>query len=379
MSLLDKLVEIGFSLPDSKDISAFLSNIGYVAKYTEDDLVEGVEIPANRIFIFASADGVKTVFTPTSQAYKDLMSIFVQKNNTNPNRSRVNTVICYQMTETDYKAACEALFKVDANWAQLVIDSNADKDITDTADFAESNNRLFLAQTASADVSGKVAGNIALMMQSKSMTNTKLDFHDTSARLVSGLAGILATPMLGAMGDLYSTVSGIVPINHSDMIVANLDAQNVGYYSNVNPINGGGVDQYATPCLFGNKQIGGEITKRRYIRFTIDLLEKAKVIEFLKKKYNYEEASNVILEGMLKGVLISCQSNGLIVKDSEETKGFDLKTMPIATIRKKYPTDYSNQVYRAYGWYIDALTGTKVIIEFTVDPSDAEKDLASMM
>jgi hypothetical protein len=47
--------------------------------------------------------------------------------------------------------------------------------------------------------------------------------------------------------------------------------------------------------------------------------------------------------------------------------------MPIAQIKKSYPTDYSNQVYRANGWYIDALTGTKVIIDLFVNPSDAEK------
>ena len=192
------------------------------------------------------------------------------------------------------------------------------------------------------------------------------------------MACVLANANLGSVGDLYSEFSGITSQEYTATAMSNLDKQNVAFYSTVNAINGGGVAQYGRTILYGNKQAGGEITKRRYIRFTIDLMLKAKVLDFLAKKLSYQEASNNILEGELKSVLIGCQSNDLIVKDSEDTNGLYIKCMPIADIRRLYPNDYANQVYRANGWYIDALTGTKVVIDLTVNPTDAEKSSIEM-
>lgn len=379
MISIDKLVEIGFTLPQATDISAYLSNAGYVGDFTSSDLVSGYTMPANKVVVISNIDELDSIFVPGTKYYNDLSVLLMQKNNAKPNQSRINQVIVFQKTdETDISEAFAALMKTNANFSQLYISSSLKADIDAIAAKAEVSGRLFIAQTSDEDVATGAEGNIAETLAAKNYTNTKLITHIDSESLKGALLGVMANPYLGSVGDLYSQFSGVTPQNYDSTSMSNFDKNNVGYYSYVNAISGVGVEQYAKKIFYGNKQVNGEITKRRYIRFTIDLLLKFKVLDFLAKKLSYQESSNSILEENLKSVLIGCQSNDLIVQDSEDTNGFYLKCMPIAKVKTNYPTDYSNQVYRAQGWYIDALTGTKVIIDLTVNPSDSEKSAIEM-
>lgn len=379
MISIDKLVEIGFTLPQATDISAYLSNAGYVGDFTSSDLVSGYNMPADKVVVISNIDELDSIFAPGTKYYNDLSVLLMQKNNAKPNQSRINQVIVFQKTdETDISEAFTALMKTNANFSQLYISSSLKADIDAIAAKAEVSGRLFIAQTSDEDVATGAEGNIAETLAAKNYANTKLITHIDSESLKGALLGVMANPYLGSAGDLYSQFSGVTPQNYDSTSMSNFDKNNVGYYSYVNAISGVGVEQYAKKIFYGNKQVNGEITKRRYIRFTIDLLLKFKVLDFLAKKLSYQESSNSILEENLKSVLIGCQSNDLIVKDSEDTNGFYLKCMPIAKVKTNYPTDYSNQVYHAQGWYIDALTGTKVIIDLTVNPSDSEKSAIEM-
>lgn len=379
MISIDKLVEIGFTLPQATDISAYLSNAGYVGDFTSSDLVSGYNMPANKVVVISNIDELDSIFVPGTKYYNDLSVLLMQKNNAKPNQSRINQVVVFQKTdEDDIASAFTALMNLNANFSQLYISSSLKADIVAVAAKAEVSGRLFIAQTSDEDVASGTAGNVAETLAAKNYTNTKLITHIDSESLKGALVGVMANPYLGSVGDLYSQFSGVTPQNYDSTSMSNFDKNNVGYYSYVNAISGVGVEQYAKKIFYGNKQVNGEITKRRYIRFTIDLLLKFKVLDFLAKKLSYQESSNSILEENLKSVLIGCQSNDLIVKDSEDTNGFYLKCMPIAKVKTNYPTDYSNQVYHAQGWYIDALTGTKVIIDLTVNPSDSEKSAIEM-
>lgn len=379
MISIDKLVEIGFTLPQATDISAYLSNAGYVGDFTSSDLVSGYNMPANKVVVISNIDELDSIFVPGTKYYNDLSVLLMQKNNAKPNQSRINQVVVFQKTdEDDIASAFTALMNLNANFSQLYISSSLKADIVAVAAKAEVSGRLFIAQTSDEDAASGTAGNVAETLVAKNYANTKLITHIDSESLKGALLGVMANPYLGSVGDLYSQFSGVTPQNYDSTSMSNFDKNNVGYYSYVNAISGVGVEQYAKKIFYGNKQVNGEITKRRYIRFTIDLLLKFKVLDFLAKKLNYQESSNSILEENLKSVLIGCQSNGLIVKDSEDTNGFYLKCMPIAKVKTNYPTDYSNQVYHAQGWYIDALTGTKVIIDLTVNPSDSEKSAIEM-
>lgn len=359
---LDKLVEVGISISQATDISAYLSNAGYVADFTESDLVDGVAVPESKIMVVSSAEDVQANFKDGTKYSQDLVDLFMQKNNAKPNQGKINNVFIYQKTtEDDFGAAFSAFFAKKADYAQVNISSKKLADIQAVARLAELNNRLFVGQTEEA-VTG--LGSYA---------NTKILHHPDTESLDTSLTCVMANSNLGSVGDLYSKFSGVNPQEYTSSQMNEFDAANVAYYSTVNPINGGGVSQYGTPILYGNKQANGEITKRRYIRYTIDLLLKAGVIDFLAKKLSYQESSNNVLEGMLKAILINCQSNDLIIKDSEDTQGLYLKAMPLSQVRKLYAADYSKQIYRVMGWYIDALTGTKVIIDLAVNPTDAEK------
>lgn len=379
MISIDKLVEIGFTLPQATDISAYLSNAGYVGDFTSSDLVSGYNMPANKVVVISNIGELDSIFVPGTKYYNDLSVLLMQKNNAKPNQSRINQVVVFQKTdEDDIASAFTALMNLNANFSQLYISSSLKADIVAVAAKAEVSGRLFIAQTSDEDVASGTVGNVAETLAAKNYTNTKLITHIDSESLKGALVGVMANPYLGSVGDLYSQFSGVTPQNYDSTSMSNFDKNNVGYYSYVNAISGVGVEQYAKKIFYGNKQVNGEITKRRYIRFTIDLLLKFKVLDFLAKKLSYQESSNSILEENLKSVLIGCQSNDLIVQDSEDTNGFYLKCMPIAKVKTNYPTDYSNQVYHAQGWYIDALTGTKVIIDLTVNPSDSEKSAIEM-
>ena len=84
---------------------------------------------------------------------------------------------------------------------------------------------------------------------------------------------------------------------------------------------------------------------------------------------------------MIKTVLIGCQSNGLIKQDSIitsgddvlETLGFEVKTIYPTALRVEDETLYNSQTYKVVGYYRDALTGRKVLIDLFIDPSDIEK------
>ena len=351
MISIDKLVEIGFTVSQATDISNFFRNIGYAAKFDTDDLVDGYSIPANKVIIIDTTDTLKATFKADTQFYKDIECLLTQKGNTEPNKSNVNN----------------------ANWAQLCIDSRTATDIEKAAAKALSNNRLFVAQTSEATISSNGEDNVASKLAALNNENTLIVFHkEDTESLATGLAAIMAQSQLGSVGSLYSTVTGVTPQDYDATTMNNLDTLNVSYYSEVNPINGGGVSDYASPILWGGYMVNGEDAKRRYIRFALDLLLKAKSIDFLKKKLTYEDISAKILNSMLCSVLIEAQINRLLKQDTETKKGFELNSVLPSKLQDTEPTLYNSQTYKDVGYYRDALTGRKTTISLFTDPTDAE-------
>ncbi|MBO8430887.1 DUF3383 family protein [Spirochaetes bacterium] len=373
MISIDKLVEIGFTVSQATDISNFFRNIGYAAKFDSDDMVEGYNIPSNKIIIIDTTDTLKATFKADTQFYKDIECLLNQKGNTEPNKSNVNQVVVYQATGTDYGVDIDAFVKVNANWAQLCIDSRTATDIEKVAAKALSNNRLFVAQTSESTISSNGEDNVASKLAALNNDNVLLVFHkEDTESLATGLAAIMAQSQLGSVGSLYSTVTGVTPQDYDATTMNNLDTLNVSYYSEVNAINGGGVSDYASPILWGGYMINGEDAKRRYIRFALDLFLKAKSIDFLKKKLTYEDISAKILNSMLCSVLIEGQNNNLVKQDTETKKGFELDSVLPSKLQDTEPTLYNSQTYKDVGYYRDALTGRKAKISLFTDPADAE-------
>ena len=383
MISIDKLVEIGFTVSQATSLALFMRNIGYLTVGTDSVLDDfKSKIPQDKVVVIDTIDTLKSVFKADSQEYTDIATILTQKSNMNPNKSRVNNVIVYFGTLSSgetYGNLVDEMISVNANYAQLTIVSRKADDIKLAGAKALENDRLFVAQTSNEDVANKVNDNIAQAMNKLNNSNVLLMYHgvDTEA-LACGTASIMANPFLGGVGSLYSTVTSVTPQDYTATVNANLDDQNVSYYTYVNPVNGGGVQQYASPIVYGAKMISGEDAKRRYIRYYLDKTLKARSVDFLKKKLGYEAVSADILESMLKAVLIAGQNNGLIRGDETVDdvlyKGFELSVLSPMETRAINEDAYNSQTYLVNGYYRDSLTGRKVEINLYIDPTETEKD-----
>ena len=373
---ISDLVRIGFTLPTATDLSAFFGNVAYVGDMTSTDYVAGFT-PNEKGDYIPSVDALKQVLKADTQYYKDVEALLTQKGNANPNMAEVKGVILFKTNEVEsFKEAFERLMTLNANFSQVSISSRLATDIEGVADSCKAHNRLGEFQTSDADVSSKTADNLAKKLADKNNDNVKLSFdsQDTDPLAVSIMA-IQAGSKLGKNGDIYSTMSNVTPQTYSATIENNLKDQNVCYYSYVNPVNGGGVEQYASKLYFVGKMINGENAKRRRIRYFLDIQLKATSLDFLKKKMTYEDLSGAVLESMLSAVFIEGGNSGQVARDINGKAEFYLNVLSIAETRAGYNSLYQTQTYKVVGWYRDALTGEKVDIDLTVDPSDAEKSI----
>ena len=381
MFSLDKLVSMGFTVAQATVINKLFKRVGYAAKFTTNDLVSGASIPANKIIQINTISGLKEIFKADTQFYIDIETILTQKGNTNPWQGNVETVVVYQVSESDYGLAVDNFVKVNANWSQLCIDSRKVADIQKAAVKANTNGRLFIGQTYDESIANNSEGNIATVLKGLNAANTLLFYHPDEEFIAGGIAGVLAQHQLGLTGPLFATVTNCQPQNYSETVTNNLESLNVASYQYVNPINGGGVEEYATPIVYPGKQIEGTDTKRKYIMFSLDLLLKAKAVDFLKRALTYEDISAKILNGMLEPVLIEAQIGDgafkrLVKKDSVKSdgtvvKGFELRVGRPSDLQDTQPSLYETQTYPVTGYYRDALTGQKVDINLTVDPDNA--------
>lgn len=383
MFSLDKLVSMGFTVPQATVINKLFKRVGYAAKFTSEHLQANVQIPANKIFQIDSVDSLKTIFKSDNQFYTDIETILVQKGNDNPFQGKIETVVVYQIASaTDYDKAIDDFIAVNANYGQILIDSRKVADIQKAAVKANANGRLFVGQTYDETIKNNTEGNIATVLKGLDIKNCMLLYHPDDEYIAGGLAGVMAQNQLGLTGPLFATVTNCSPQNFDSTTNNNLETLNVASYQYVNPVNGGGVEEYATPIVYPGKQIEGTDTKRTYIKFSIDLLLKAKSVDFLKMAYNYEDVSAKILDTMLSSVLIECQKGDgafkrLIKLDSVKSdgtvvKGFELKVGRPSDLQDSQPSLYNTQAYPVNGYYRDALTGAIIEINLNVDPSNAE-------
>ena len=178
MISLDKLVEIGFTLSQATNISIFFRNVGYLTVGTSC-VKDGVSIPANNVLVIDSTDTLNATLKSDSQEYMDIATVLAQKGNMNPNKGRVNAVILYLATLSSGETwgnLVDEFIGVNANWSQLLINTNVDADIQLAAASALTNNRLLVAQTTSEDIANAVSGNIAIQLKALENTNTLLLF-----------------------------------------------------------------------------------------------------------------------------------------------------------------------------------------------------------
>ena len=398
MFSLQKLVTMGFSLEKATRINKLFKRVGYAADFTANDLLENVSIPDNKIFQIDDIEGLKNIFKSSTQFYTDIETILVQRGNSDPFQSDIETVVVYQVTETktvnsqtviDWATAIDNFISTNANFGQLLISSRNVDDIQAAAVKANNNSRLFVGQSEASSLTVDDANNIANILGSLNIDNCLLFYHPTTEFLAGGIAGIMSQYQLGLTGPLFATVTNCTPQNYSSTINNVLESVNISSYQYVNPVNGGGVEEYATPIVYPGTQVTGMDTKRKYIIFSIDLLLKAGAVDFLAMAYNYEDVSAKLLESKLSSILRECQiGDGLfkrlikqdtIKTDGTVVKGFELKVGKPSDMQDEQPSLYSSSTYPVTGYFRDAQTGRKVTINLMVDPSNATLQAAGFL
>lgn len=379
MISLDKLVQVGFTVKQATSLALFFRNIGYLTTNTAG-LMTDFSLPENKVVVIDSIDTLKVVFKADTEDYALIETILNQKGNMKPNQSKLNNVIVYvgALAEgQNWGNLVDEMISVNANYAQLLVATKDAEEIKNAGAKALANNRLLVAQTDDEDVANKVADNVAQALKALNNANVMLMYKEAPMEFLNaGVASIMAQGYLGAVGSLYSTVTGVTPEDYTATVNANLDEQNVSYYTYVNPINGGGVEQYASPIVVGGYMINGEDAKRRYIRYCIDLMLKAKAVDFLKGKHGYTQESSVLLSAELNSLFVGFQTNELVrnteIVGDKKVYGFEIKVYSPSEIRELDEEAYNAQKWLVKGYYRDVLTGRAVEIDLFIDPTDAQ-------
>lgn len=379
MISLDKLVQVGFTVKQATSLALFFRNIGYLTTNTAG-LMTDFSLPENKVVVIDSIDTLKAVFKADTEDYVLIETILNQKGNMKPNQSKLNNVIVYvgALAEgQNWGNLVDEMISVNANYAQLLVATKDTEEIKNASAKALANNRLLVAQTDNEDVANKVTGNVAQALKALNNANVMLMYKEAPMEFLNaGVASIMAQGYLGAVGSLYSTVTSVTPEDYTATVNANLDEQNVSYYTYVNPINGGGVEQYASPIVVGGYMINGEDAKRRYIRYCIDLMLKAKAVDFLKGKHGYTQEASVLLSAELNSLLVGFQTNELVrnteIVGDKKVYGFEIKVYSPSEIRELDEEAYNAQKWLVKGYYRDVLTGRAVKIDLFIDPTDAQ-------
>lgn len=379
MISLDKLVQVGFTVKQATSLALFFRNIGYLTTNTSS-LMTDFSLPENKVVVVDSIDTLKTVFKADTEDYALIETILNQKGNMKPNQSKLNNVIVYVGTLAEgqnWGNLVDEMISVNANYAQLLVATKDAEEIKNAGAKALANNRLLVAQTDNENVANKVADNVAQALKALNNANVMLMYKEAPMEFLNaGVASIMAQGYLGAVGSLYSTVTGVTPEDYTATVNANLDEQNVSYYTYVNPINGGGVEQYASPIVVGGYMINGEDAKRRYIRYCVDLMLKAKAVDFLKGKHGYTQEASVLLSAELNSLFVAFQTNELVrnteIVGDKKVYGFEIKVYSPSEIRELDEEAYNAQKWLVKGYYRDVLTGRAVEIDLFIDPTDAQ-------
>ena len=380
MANINQFVKVGFTIEKATSLAEFFSNVGYLCTATASDFVNG-SIPTNNHVIIPTIDILDKTFKSNTQYYKDIETILMQQGNNKPNQSGVGNVIVYVgiiASGDDYGTLVKEFISVNGNFARLTIDSRTPADIFAAAKETQAKNRRFIAQTSDSSISEPDVSNIATTMKDLELTLVDLDYHlDNTEALACADMSVATQEMMGSVGDLYSVFTGVTPKNYLDSEQTILD-RNVSLYTSVAFIDGGNLDQYAQKLLLGGKTITGVDRKSADIEYYFDKVFKARGLDFLAKKYTYQDSSANILQEMLTRILIEGQLNNLIVEDSideetgEKVYGFKLKVLKPSVLRRTQPTVYAEQKYLVIGYYYDAKIGRKIDINFYVNPQDYE-------
>lgn len=371
MTVYEDLISILFKLPDGRSLEEYFKNVLLVGKITEEDLQESVDFPTTGLAKYSSYDEVIAVFKPASQIAIEANAVFNQKSNTQTTSQIQYLMIAKQDTDGTIAEALDRAKAVDGRFAKVVPLSREAGDIKAVADWCLTNKRFTDFVVTDVDsVADIVSGgnNYAYGIFRKAPNEP----------IASAVASTSTCGYFGAKDGSaqFTQLSGILPETYTGEEISEMKTNNVAFYTNVSPIDGGQTDGFGYNWIIGSRMLGGELRQRQMIKDYIEKNIGLMALEFFNQKPIYDETGNNLLLSMAQKRFRSFQTYNLVIATNAEQTGFELKVTPIRTgsnsIMNTDVEAYNAKKFKLTGYYYDAIVGEKVDFLFYVDPSDEQ-------
>ena len=371
MSVYDNLISILFKLPDGRSLEEYFKNVLLVGKINEDDLKTEVAFPSSGLKKYSSYDEVIADFEPTSQFALEANAIFNQKNNTQTTSQIQYLMIAKQADTETVSQALDNAKSVDGKFVKVVPVSREAADVKSVADWCMTNDRFCdFVLTDVDDAADIVAGknNFAYGIFRKNSTDP----------FASGVASTSTCGYCGGKDGSaqFTQLTGILPETYSGAEISEMNSSNVAYYTNVSPVDGGETDSFGYNWVIGSRMLGGELRQRQMIMHYIKKSMGLMALEFFNQKPVYDETGNNLLLTMAEKKFKSFQTYNLVIANTADQTGYELKVTPIRTgadsIMNTDTEAYNAKKFKLTGYYYDAIVGEKVDFLFYVDPSDEQ-------
>ncbi len=371
MSVYDNLISILFKLPDGRSLEEYFKNVLLVGKITTDDLQDEVEFDTAGLKKYSSYDEVIADFKPTSQFALEANAIFNQKNNTQTTSQIQYLMIAEQDAEETVADALDNAKSVDGKFVKVVPVSRNAEDIKSAADWCLTNDRFCdFVVTDVSDVADIVAGenNYAYGIFRK----------NASDPIASAIASTSTCGYFGGKDGSaqFTQLTGILPETYSGSEISEMNSNNVAYYTNVSPVDGGETDSFGYNWVIGSRMLGGELRQRQMIMHYIKKSMGLMALEFFNQKPIYDETGNNLLLTLAEKQFRSFQTYNLVIATTADQTGYELKVTPIRTgsdsIMNTDTEAYNAKKFKLTGYYYDAIVGEQVDFLFYVDPTDEQ-------
>jgi len=370
MKIYDDLISILFRLPDGRSLEEYFKNILLVGKATEDDLQADVTIPEVGKK-YASYEEVIADFKATSQFALEADKIFQQKNNTQTKSQIKYLFIVVQKDSEDIKSALNRAKTNDGKFVKVVPISRVGSDIVACGEWCLTNNRFMDCVVATVD-------DVETLVNSKNNYCYAIFRKQANECIASAVASTSTCGYFGGTDGSaqFTQLVGILPETYTGEEISDMKSNNIAFYTNVSPIDGGETDTFGYNWVIGSKMLGGELRQRQMIKHYVEKGLGLTILEFFNKKPNYDETGNNLLLFLLNKFMRSCQEYKLIIPTTDDQIGFELNVIPIRTgadsIMNTDVEAYNGKKYKVKGYYYDAIVGEKVDIELFVDPNTYE-------
>lgn len=369
MSVYDDLISIIFKLPDGRSLEEYFKNVLLVGKITEDDLKENVTFPENGKK-YSSYDEVAADFDPASQFAIEAEKAFQQKNNTQTTSQIKYFIIFNQKTTETVKEALDRAKAADGKFVKVVPVSRVAADIVACGEWCLTNKRFMDCVVSDVD-------DVKSLVSSLNNYSYAIFRKNANEPIASAVASTSTCGYFGGSDGSaqFTQLAGILPETYTTEL-EQIKANNIAYYTNVSPIDGGQTESFGYNWVMGSRMLGGELRQRQMIMHYIEKGLGLTILEFFNTKPTYDEVGNNTLYDMASRFFRSCQTYKLIIPTTNEQTGFELKVVPIRkgadSIMNTDVEAYNAKKFKLVGYYYDAIVGEKVGINLYVDPTDKQ-------